>query len=260
MRFGKDIITKLVRSSVSLATLPAGSVLTIGGVRKKLSSAITCNTAIIGPGGMEVAVTVNTFYYVYAIIDSGVVKLIATTSEVNPLGYNAHRKVGAFFVENGVEIFEVRGFGSDINGEETTLDFNYSGSTMGVDLTENGARYKMINGKVKGTGNASIPTSNTNSAYLVLPRGLIKRSTIQNNDDLGRCIRINVGENDNAFFMLISGSPSDDKMYLTRVASTNSNPATTVNWNSILASGNTFTFDFECAIEGWPEQIDWNLY
>lgn len=73
----------------------SNSVLTIGAKQYSTGSLV-----------LDISVDVDTGspqsikgYYIYAVVDSGNVKLIASLSNTNPLGYNFYKLIGAFFTD-----------------------------------------------------------------------------------------------------------------------------------------------------------------
>lgn len=72
----------------------------------------TLDTAVSGFGGIDTGSVANsTFYYVYTVVNSGVVGLVASTSEVSPIGFTNYRKVGAFYTDSSGNIFKAYWFG-----------------------------------------------------------------------------------------------------------------------------------------------------
>jgi hypothetical protein len=125
MRYGKDNIKKLQKTSVSVATLPSGSVITIGGQRKVLSSSLTVDTAITGVGGFESGITVRNNYIVFAVLSGGAVSLIASQSA--PSGYSQYAEVGRLRISDASEIYDVY-TGSIISYQYSDINTNISGS------------------------------------------------------------------------------------------------------------------------------------
>lgn len=126
--FGAEKVQKLELVSTTTVSLPSGSLLKIGGQARALSSNLTCNTAVSGAGGIDAgSVATLTFYYVYAIINSGVVSLVASTSAVAPSGFTTYRKVGAFYTNASSQVFKAYWF-----GEVNNLTYSASGSDAGL--------------------------------------------------------------------------------------------------------------------------------
>lgn len=90
--FGKEKIKKLVKISNTQVQLPSGSLVHLGGSAHKLGNPVL-DTSIIGAGGIESTTSNNVMYHAYAILDSGIVKLIASESNEKP-NYKRYRKVG----------------------------------------------------------------------------------------------------------------------------------------------------------------------
>lgn len=108
MRYGSDKTTKFEKTSNTLATLPSGSVLTIGGERKVLTSPLTVDTAITGLGGIESAIASNSFYFVYAVLNGGAVSLIGSLNETKPTSYDAFIKIGALSTDGSSNILDAQ--------------------------------------------------------------------------------------------------------------------------------------------------------
>lgn len=123
----EDIYSKLEKTSNTVATLPSGSVLTIGNTRQTLSSNLTIDTSIIGLGGTEAAIASKTLYYVYAVLDNSTVSLIASIDEVKPSAYSLYKKVGAFYTDGNSDIFKVYFF-----GEKTQQTYSVRFASNGV--------------------------------------------------------------------------------------------------------------------------------
>lgn len=73
---------------------------------------LTLGTAISGPGGIDTgSVAASTFYYVYTIVHSNSIKLIASISSTSPTGFTQYKKVGAFYTDSSSNIFKAYYFG-----------------------------------------------------------------------------------------------------------------------------------------------------
>jgi hypothetical protein len=106
MRYGKEIIKKLEKTSATIVTLPSGSSITIGGQKYFLNANLTIDTSIIGAGGLESAVAVDTEYTAYAVVTGGgSVQLIGST--VSPAGFDAQEIVGQFFTDNASDVSHI---------------------------------------------------------------------------------------------------------------------------------------------------------
>lgn len=123
--FGNEKITKLVKSSSTIVSLPAGAKIKNGGQGYTNSSAILCTTSTSGFGGIDTgSIAASTFYYVYAVVQSGVLGLVASTSATSPTGFNNYRKVGAFYTDGSSNIFKAYWY-----GEINNLTYLADGST-----------------------------------------------------------------------------------------------------------------------------------
>jgi len=104
--FGNEKITKLVKSSNTIVSLPSGSILKVGGQGYNDVSSLICTTSTSGFGGIDVgSVAASTFYYVYIVSNSGVLGLVASTSATSPTGFASYRKVGAFYTDGSSNVF-----------------------------------------------------------------------------------------------------------------------------------------------------------
>jgi hypothetical protein len=100
-------IAKLVKTSVTTLSLPASRI-NIGAMQY-VTSALTLNTAVVYPtlGGMDVAVAAGSLYYVYAVVSSNTVYLIASLNSSLPAGFTAARAVGGFTTNASSQIDQV---------------------------------------------------------------------------------------------------------------------------------------------------------
>ena len=104
-KFGPDSIGSISQQSSTVVQLSA-STITLGGLQYDTAS-LQCSTVISGVGGLDSgSITSNTLYYVYAILDSGDVALITSSSNQSPTGHNTYKKVGAFFTGASTSITE----------------------------------------------------------------------------------------------------------------------------------------------------------
>jgi hypothetical protein len=89
---------------------------------------LTLNTAILGAGGLDTgSIAASTFYYVYTIVDSNSIKLIASISPTSPTGFTQYKKVGAFYTDTSSNIFKAYFY-----GEIATLSYGARINTAGV--------------------------------------------------------------------------------------------------------------------------------
>lgn len=96
-----ESIPKLVRIGNGEVQLPASSnaptILRIGGKLYVLKSPISCVPATTGFGGsVSGSVSAHTHLYHWAVVQGGIVGLIATTINSPPVGFSAARFVGMF--------------------------------------------------------------------------------------------------------------------------------------------------------------------
>ena len=119
--YGNEIIKELTKSSSTVVELQAGSILKLGGYGSQLKTNLSLSTAVVGIGGMESPITAHTIYYVYVVISGVTEYLIATTSEIKPLAFNAYRKVGAFLSSDVPDIFYAYNFNGAIDFEHVPV-------------------------------------------------------------------------------------------------------------------------------------------
>ena len=73
---------------------------------------LTLSTAVSGAGGLDTGtIAASTFYYVYTVVSSNAVKLVASTSAISPTGFTQYKKVGAFYTDSSSNIFKAYFFG-----------------------------------------------------------------------------------------------------------------------------------------------------
>ena len=108
----KESIGVLSKTAALTFDLSA-SVITIG-ARQYTTGVLSCDLAVSGVGGLDTgAVAANSVYYIYAVVDSGSVVLIASLDPVNPLGYTLFKKLGAANTNGVPEIISVNSIGAD---------------------------------------------------------------------------------------------------------------------------------------------------
>ena len=99
-------IAKLAKTSVTTLSLPA-SRLNIGAAQYVISSAIALNTATVGAGGVDATIVAGSLYYVYAVLSSNQVYLIASLSSSLPSGFTQAKAVGGFTTDASSQIDQV---------------------------------------------------------------------------------------------------------------------------------------------------------
>lgn len=117
---------------------------------------LTLGTAISGPGGIDTgSVAASTFYYVYTIVHSNSIKLIASISSTSPTGFTQYKKVGAFYTDSSSNIFKAYYFG-EVN--QTVLSAKISAT--GVVSDENSVDWINSNASNPSAGNYTITFNN----------------------------------------------------------------------------------------------------
>jgi hypothetical protein len=87
----EEIIKPLTKTSATIVEWEAGSKLRIGGQGYNITSTLTLDiTTDIDTG----AVASDTTYYIYAVVVAGTVSLKYSLSNLAPLGYVAHKRIG----------------------------------------------------------------------------------------------------------------------------------------------------------------------
>ena len=128
----QDKIAKFTKTGSTTATL----------------GSLTFSTAISGAGGLDTGtIAASTFYYVYTVVSSNAVKLVASTSATSPTGFTQYKKVGAFYTDSSSNIFKAYFYGEVnltvlsakisstgvVSGENTDwLSGNFSNPTTGT--------------------------------------------------------------------------------------------------------------------------------
>jgi hypothetical protein len=112
----------LSKYSTSQAAL-AASVVYIGRQSYSNSSPIYCSISTSGFGGLDIGlIAANSTYYIYAVVNNGVIGLVASLSSVSPTGFLGYRQVGAFTTTSGSAIDSVTNSGaSQLIGLESSL-------------------------------------------------------------------------------------------------------------------------------------------
>lgn len=234
MRYGQEKITKLEKTSATLATLPAGSIITVGGQKFVTSSPLTIDLSVDGLGGVIGGAVLNTFLYIYAVSNSGVLGLIASTSESNPSGYDAYRKIGAMSLDGSVEILDIRngeGFkkyqkkfmASNVSNSQTIPSLTFENITLGKKYELNGqvsisvtssnhrARLDMYNNATSGINRIGRLYSNVDSSNTMRPVEsfasamfeAIETSVVTASSAVVTCIINGNGTIDETFFELV---------------------------------------------------------
>jgi hypothetical protein len=123
---------------------------------------LTLDTAILGAGGLDTgSIAASTLYYVYTIVDSNIIKLIASISSTSPTGFTQYKKVGAFYTDTSSNIFKAYFYG-EINQTVFSAKVGSTGTVM-----EENIDWINSNASNPSTGNYTI-TFNT-SLFTVAP-------------------------------------------------------------------------------------------
>ena len=271
--YGDEVIQSVTKSSNTVITLPSGSKIKLGGVGSYLNNPLSLDTSIIGVGGLESAIAINTLYYVYVVLDGITEKLIGSVSSVSPLGFNSYRKVGAFYIDNNSNILLAYKFGSDISFDQidissqlaitddtgtnvksptTALEkmlVSRSGSVMSVHWTY---YHQTVTG-IAGTGvyGVTIPLGLSASSKGVSggnspnPRGLMR-------SDIG-------GANLRSWTAFADNSVIPRIGYMEIYAGASNYWRSTLNEMSLTYVGLSGNFEIEIA-EWVGQKLDWNQY
>ena len=125
----------LIITGNTTVQLPA-STITVGAKQYTISS-LVCDLSLSGAGGIDTGSIQNdTGYYIYAVLDSGSVKLIASLSSVKPSGFSQYKKIGGLFTDNSLQVETIGKLESGILKQskiliaEQILQSNVSNGTM----------------------------------------------------------------------------------------------------------------------------------
>jgi hypothetical protein len=144
--FGQEKITKLVKASNDVVSLPAGSTTRVGGRAANLTAALNISRLVSGFGGLDTGSIANsTFYYVYLIHNGTNFGLVASTSSASPVGYTSYRKMGAFYTDTTGNIFKVFWY-----GEVNKLSHNFKVTSGGV-VSEEDLDFINLNASLNNT-------------------------------------------------------------------------------------------------------------
>lgn len=233
----------------------AASTLLINGVKSVSTTALACDLALSGIGGLDTgSIAANTVYYIYAIDDSGSVALIASTSSSNPSGYTTSnsRIVGAAQVNNSSEILMVTQT-NDFNSDSVSFTPTIDGMTS---LTLVNANYHRRNEKLRVVGFVNVGSTSATDAAIHLPGDVAAKSANLAGafrEKRGHCARLSGGITSyqgGNYWDLVA-----DVNNLTKIYFSNSNAAVTAftkaQASSLLSNGDSIAFEFELSIEGW---------
>lgn len=95
---------------------------------------LTLSTAVSGAGGLDTGtIAASTFYYVYTVVSSNAVKLVASTSAISPTGFTQYKKVGAFYTDSSSNIFKAYFFG-EVNMTVLSAKVSAAGVVSGENI------------------------------------------------------------------------------------------------------------------------------
>lgn len=134
-RFLEDSIGSVDKVSVTSIQLTASRI-TIGGQQYTNTAAIIANLASVGFNGLDMgALTLNTLYYVYAVINGGALGIVASTNSSAPTGFAQSKLVGRFNTNGSSQVDAVY---------RAVSDDGKVGHTMSAHLTE--AQFQAVHG------------------------------------------------------------------------------------------------------------------
>lgn len=127
---GQEILKTPIKTGATTIALPAGSIMRVGGKGVNLAStALICNTSVVGLGGLDVgSLAASSLYYLYVVISGINVGLVASLSEIAPVGFLSSRVIGAFYSSNvpdvggvATSLFPLKVFGVEFAGSISNL-------------------------------------------------------------------------------------------------------------------------------------------
>jgi hypothetical protein len=97
-------ISELSLDSTTVISLPS-SVITIGGQQFSNSSSISMDITTSGTGGLDTgSVAADTVYFIHAVVSSGTMFLVASTSETSPTGFSQFKRIGRCITNGSSEL------------------------------------------------------------------------------------------------------------------------------------------------------------
>lgn len=124
----KESIGDLAKTGVNTVQL-AQSVITIGGKQYSTNN-LVCDLTLSGVGGIDIgSVQANKLYYVYAVVYSGNVVLIASLSIVSPIGFLRYVFLGRITTDYLSKVDEVINHGEILTAEVRFEGSNSRGAT-----------------------------------------------------------------------------------------------------------------------------------
>ena len=92
-----DNIAKLTKTSGTTLTLGPSTV-AVGAFQYVTTGTLTLNTATVGVGGVDASVTAFSLYYIFAVVSSGNLALIASKATA-PLGFSQSKLIGVMLTD-----------------------------------------------------------------------------------------------------------------------------------------------------------------
>lgn len=247
--YGFEKVGKLERVSNSVVHLLAGSYIKIGGQAYSLNQTIQCDFLTSGAGGIDNGIiSINSVYYVYAIVDSGIIKLISSTNIENPANFNSNRYVGAVQTDNLGNILMVsQGEDFDTDWEDYTPDFDALGTVTNVF-----ARYRRMGQDIEVYGRVTAGTPAGDSAKIGLPSVLLIDQTNVPSGSLvivGKAAR-GAGTADQ--FHILTGDGETNKVLFSRMSV---GGLSTVGGTALLSASGSLSFNFSVPISNWSVKM-----
>lgn len=257
----KEKIGTLTKSSNSIVQL-GSSIITVG-AKQYNTSILSLDTSVSGAGGIDNgSLSNNTFYYVYAVVNSGNVILIASSNKIIPTGFTKAKKVGGFFIDNSGDIFNAVSLGRTVNFSDLSVVLTgtlSTNTTYTAIASRKGEKLRIV-GDIDWSG-----APNAASIEINLPTDLIMKSNISNlisnvtpfgkitlRDISGNFYQADLvyGDNNTLRVRIYNSSGS----FVIQNDATESQPFS-------IASGDSAGFSLEVPIQGWSEDDgDWTQY
>jgi len=120
--FGEEKYSKVIKTGGTSLQLSAGTKVRVGGYGVSTKSALNCNLATNGLGGLDVGSLSNyNLYYIYLVISGSSFGLVSSLASSAPTGFLAYKKVGAFCTGGSAQITDTINFGSPSRNLSCTI-------------------------------------------------------------------------------------------------------------------------------------------
>ena len=107
MILGQDKLNNLQKDSATTLSLPGDNILTIMSDQRLFQNK-SVNFGINGLGGLDVgAIAADTIYYIYAVLTSGSLGLVASVNPLGPSGFLVYKELGKLKTDSTPEIDEL---------------------------------------------------------------------------------------------------------------------------------------------------------